>query len=260
MCSRSVNPHLLRSDPLHKTLDNTHFTLSLISTVEEKYWILHTGGKVFHILIQRSMLSSSIFFRCQYILAFTNEPSDIILSSNSETRYLLHSFMGELKIFLIVRFKKVFHFQNTCVSILSEICLALARRDSCLQLRERTRYWCRNQQGALSDQILGGERENCSWRKLQNWRKLRSEKSFCGGEEWLWWWKPSFWTCTRIWESKWKKLKLNETKKKEISDSWSLNFCWWMLMATLSPKKSSRAALPSNLTLCCPTSITQSWK
>ena len=114
MCSRSVNPHLLRSDPLHKTLDNTRFTLSLISIVEEKYWILHTGGKVFHILIQRSMLSSSIFFRCQYILAFTNEPSDIILSSNSETRYLLQSFMGELKIFLIVRFKKVFHFQNLC--------------------------------------------------------------------------------------------------------------------------------------------------
>ena len=72
------------------------------------------------------MLSFSIFFRCQYILAFTNEPSDIILSSNSETRYLLlQSFMGELKIFLIVRFKKVFHFQNLCVSILSEICLAL---------------------------------------------------------------------------------------------------------------------------------------
>lgn len=41
---------------------------------------------------------------------------------------------------------------------------------------------------------------NCSWRIA---RQLQSEKSFCEEEgEWPWWWKRSFWTCTRIWESK----------------------------------------------------------
>ena len=54
-----------------------------------------------------------------------------------------------------MRFKKVFTFR-TCVSFLSEIRLGVVW----LQLRERTRYWCRNQQGALSDQLLSPKR-NC---------------------------------------------------------------------------------------------------
>ena len=70
----------------------------------------------------------------------------------SASKYL---FWGKFTISLIVRFKKVSAFRS-CLSFLSEIRLGLG----CLQLRERTRYWCRNQQGALSDQLLSPKR-NC---------------------------------------------------------------------------------------------------
>ena len=114
--------------------------------------------------------------------------------------------------------EKVSSFRSR-VSILCEIRLSLW-----LQLREGARYWCRrNQQGALLTNFQA--REIAKKLHLRNCREIAPEKLSrnCSGtgnwekfrEEWLWWWKPWFWTCTRIWESKWKKLKLKETKNIE---------------------------------------------
>ena len=104
--------------------------------------------------------------------------------------------------------EKVSSFRSR-VSTLCEIRLSLW-----LQLREGARYWCRrNQQGALLTNFQA--REIAKKLHLRNFREIAPEKLSrnCSGtgnwekfrEEWLWWWKPWFWTCTRIWESKYKR-------------------------------------------------------
>ena len=61
---------------------------------------------------------------------------------------------GESKTCWLCHSRK-FHFQK-----LSQLFLWNLSGIGWLQLRERTRYWCRNQQGALSDQLLSPKR-NC---------------------------------------------------------------------------------------------------
>ena len=119
MCSRSVKPHLLRNDPVHKTLHSTFHAkilynfsalnfsicfstntpIGVILINETYFW--HLKGMLEGKGIPFTLFSTGnsslqcwappYFSRCQYILAFTNEPWDIIPSSNSETRYLLET-------------------------------------------------------------------------------------------------------------------------------------------------------------------------
>ena len=174
MCPRSVKPHLLPTDPVHKTLDNrllTYFVNSLLFHLilnRDFHWI-HVMSS-FNILIQCSILSLSIFFKVpinigihKWTLGYNSFLQ--FWKPISASKYL---FWGEFKISMIVRFK----------FLLSELVSAFVWNSSgvgCLQLRERTRYWCRNQQGALSDQLLGPKRncrareivrENCKVRKV----------------------------------------------------------------------------------------------
>ena len=117
-------------------------------------------------------------------------------------------FLGRIYDLADCPIEKVSSFRSR-VSILCEIRLSLW-----LQLREGARYWCRrNQQGALLTNFQA--REIAKKLHLRNFREIAPEKLSrnCSGtgnwekfrEEWLWWWKPWFWTCTRIWESKYKR-------------------------------------------------------